>query len=126
MKKKLFLMLFIVTFFAFDAPSALAVVNDTLLVGLRYGSTALFSANLENAIGSGYELGYYDEDREFVPLGGTEEITISMTAAGTIYMDSSGLYSAEAPDGEYETLGQWHIELAGFEDFDQAQECAWE
>ena len=126
MKKKLFLMRFIVTFFAFDAPSALAVVNDTLLVGLRYGSTALFSANLENAIGSGYELGYYDENREFVPLGETEEITISMTAAGTIYMGDSGLYSAEAPDGGYETLGQWHIELAGFEDFDQARECAWE
>ena len=90
MKKKLFLMLFIVTFFAFDAPSALAVVNDTLLVGLRYGSTALFSANLENAIGSGYELGYYDEDREFVPLSGTAESTISMTALLTD-ISSSGV-----------------------------------
>ena len=31
--------------------------EDTLKVGLYYGSGALFSANLQNAEGSGYALG---------------------------------------------------------------------
>lgn len=125
MKKKLIMMLFVVTFFTMTAASASAVVNDTLLVGLRYGSTALFSANLENAIGEGYEFGYFDEDRDFVYLGETDEITISMTAAGTIYMNSSGTYSADEPDGKSTVMGKWHIQLEGFEDFDEAQEAAW-
>ena len=125
MKKKLIMMLFVVTFFTMSAASASAVVNDTLLVGLRYGSTALFSANLENAIGAGYEFGYFDEDRDFIYLGETDEITISMTAAGTIYMNSSGTYSADEPSGKSKVMGKWHIQLEGFEDFDEAQEAAW-
>lgn len=126
MKKKLIMMLFVVTFFTMSAASASAVVNDTLLVGLRYGSTALFSANLENAIGAGYEFGYFDEERDFIYLGETDEITISMTAAGTIYMNSSGTYSADEPSGKSKVMGKWHIQLEGFEDFDEAQEAAWE
>ena len=39
---------------------AAAVENDTVKVGLRYGSSAMFSANLENAVGSGYAFGYYE------------------------------------------------------------------
>ena len=45
MKKALLTMFFVVTFFAMSAVSAFAVVNDTILVGLRYGNSALFSAN---------------------------------------------------------------------------------
>lgn len=67
--------------FALSAVSASAVTNDTVKVGLRYGSSAMFSANLENAVGSGYTFGWYDEDRSFHDLGETEETTISMTAA---------------------------------------------
>ena len=126
MKKKLIMMLFVVTFFTIYGASASAVVDDTLMVGLRYGSSALFSANLENATGEGYEFGYYDEDRDFVYLGETEEITISMTAAGTIYMNSSGTYSAQTPSGNYKTMGKWHIQLEGFDDFAEAREAAWE
>ena len=36
--------------------------EDTLKVGLYYGSTALFSANLQNFQGSGYRLGWFDEN----------------------------------------------------------------
>ena len=126
MKKKLLMMLFIVTFFTLSAHSASAVVNDMVKVGLRYGSSALFSANLENAIGEGYEFGYYDEDRDFISLGETDEIAISMTAAGTIYMNSGGTYSADKPSGSYETIGKWHIQLEGFEDFAEAQDAAWD
>lgn len=126
MKKGLLTLLFIVTFFCLSAVSASAVVNDTVKVGLRYSSNAPFSANLENLEGSGYSLGYFDDSRAFVPLGWTEETAISMTAAGTIYMSSSGVYSDAIPGGGYRTLGPWHIELQGFDSFEEAQDAAWE
>ena len=73
MKKRVLSFLFIITLFSLTAVSASAVVNDTLKVGIRWGDTALEAANLENAVGSGYEFGYYDEDREFVYLDETDE-----------------------------------------------------
>ena len=62
MKKLLLTTLLVVTFFALTAVSASAVVNDTVKVGLRYGSSVLAAANLENTVGGGYEFGYFDED----------------------------------------------------------------
>ena len=55
----------------------------TLFVGLRYyysaaRNTTLASANLENAVGSGYELGYYDYSRVFHPVGQTQERQLTM------------------------------------------------
>ena len=126
MKKKLLTMLFVVTFFAFSVTSARAAEKNMIKVGLRYGSSAMFSANLENEIGSGYEFGWYDEDLDFQSIAETEEIAISMTAAGTIYMDRDGIYSLEEPAGKSEVLGPWHIQVAGFEDFEEAQEFAWD
>lgn len=126
MKKTLLTTLFVVTFFALTAVSAAAASDDTVKVGLRYGSSALFSANLENAVGSGYEFGYFDDDREFEPLGWTDERTISMTAAGDIYMNTSGTYSAAPPSGGYRRMGAWHVEIGGFRDFDDAQDAAWD
>ena len=124
MKKKLVMLLFVVTLFTLGAASASAVENDIVKVGLKYGSSALFSANLENAIGAGYELGWFDEDRDFTAIAETEETTISMTAAGTIYMNSSGIYSADEPSGKYSVLGPWHIQAEGFEDYEEAQDFA--
>lgn len=127
MKKLALMTFFVVTFFALSAVSASAIVNDTLKVGLRYGSTALFSANLENAVGEGYEFGYFDEAREFESVGWTDETTISMTAAGDIYMTANGTYSAEVPSGGYEELlGAWHVQLDGYRSFEDAQEMAWD
>ena len=90
MKKLLLTTLFVVTFFSLSAVSASAVVNDTVKVGLWYGSNALFSANLENSLGEGFEFGYFEDEREFISLGRTGETQISMTAAGDIYMNGSG------------------------------------
>ena len=126
MKKLVLTALFVVTFFTMSMGSASAVVNDTLKVGLRYGSSALFSANLENAVGEGYEFGYFEDDRSFTPVGWTEETAISMTAAGDIYMSSNGTYSKEAAGGSEKVLGAWHVELDGFSSFEEAQEVAWE
>ena len=81
MKKFLFLLSVIVTFCALGTVSPSAVTNDTMKVGLRYGSSVMSSANLENDEGSGYEFGYFDEDRTFVSLGETEETTITMEPA---------------------------------------------
>lgn len=58
--------------------SASAVTNDTVKVGLRYGSSVMSSANLENDEGSGYEFGYFEDDRTFVSLGETDETAITM------------------------------------------------
>lgn len=82
MKNRLLLLLLVVTFFALRPPEASAVTNGVVKVGLRYGSTALASANLENAEGAGYEFGYYDGDRRFVSLGRTDVTTITMSPSG--------------------------------------------
>ena len=124
MKKKLLTLFFVVTFFALSAVPASAVVNGMVKVGLRYGSSALFSANLENAEGAGYEFGYYEEDRTFTVLGRTEETTISMTASGPIYMDGGGNYSASVPSGGYRSLGEWHVQIDGFRSYEEALDRA--
>ena len=54
-----------------------AEINPTIQVGLFYGQNALPGANLENYTGSGYRLGYFDEDLHFVTLGHTPETQIS-------------------------------------------------
>ena len=72
MKKLLVTAAVVVTFFALTAASAGAVVDGVIKVGLRYGSSAMFSANLENAQGSGYAFGYFDGNRQFVPMGYTD------------------------------------------------------
>ena len=82
MKKLLLTMMFVVTFFAVSAGSAAAAENDTVKVGLRYGSSVLDAANLENYQGSGYAFGYFDRDREFVELDWTGETTITMRPDG--------------------------------------------
>lgn len=82
MKNKLPMLFFVVTFFVLSGVPASAVVNDTVKVGLRYGSSAMTSANLENVDGGGYEFGYYDESRSFVVLGQTGVTAITMSPSG--------------------------------------------
>ena len=91
---------------------------STLKIGLYYGDTALTSANLQNAAGygSGYDFGYYDNNRDFVPLGawtGEERITMVMDRnmawhPGT--ENNAGEYR-EAEPGETVTVGAYHIQL---------------
>jgi stage II sporulation protein D len=124
MKKFCLTLFFVVSFFALSAVSAAAVSNDTVKVGLRYGSDALFSANLENAEGSGYAFGYYGDDRQFQALGTTGETAVSMTAAGTIYL-SGGAYYAALPASGGETIGPWHFQTdASYATFDEAASAA--
>ena len=92
MKKILACAMAVVTFIALNTLPASAVVNETIKVGLRYGSSAMSEANLENDVGSGYEFGYYDSDRNFVALDWTEEtaITMSPSGYGTIQVTITG------------------------------------
>lgn len=124
MKKQVLTALFVVIFFCCFAASASAAENGIVKVGLWYGSNALFSANLENSLGEGFSFGYFDSDREFVALGQTDETRISMTAAGDIYMNGSGAYSQSMPSGGYRYLGGWHVEIGGYDGFEEAAEAA--
>ena len=87
-----------------------AVVNDTVKVGLFYGSSALYSANLENntGYGSGYYFGYYDEYRNFQQLAVTEETQVSVTVDGNIGYNWDMVIEQGAT--AY-TLGGYHIQL---------------
>lgn len=60
---------------------------DTIKVGLYFGSTALESADLENYVGSGYALGWFDEGtREFHEVTRVPErkLTIRPSGSGTV------------------------------------------
>ena len=83
MKKALVMLSLVVTFFALSAAGASAASRDTAVrVGLRYGSSVMSSANLENDEGSGYEFGYFDADGSFVSLDETDETAVTMEPAG--------------------------------------------
>lgn len=92
MKKRVMMACLVVIFFVLSAASAAAVENGVIKVGLRYGSSALDAANLENAVGEGYAFGYFDRGRQFVPLEETGEraITMSPSGWGTIQVTVTG------------------------------------
>ena len=106
--------------------SAQAIAN--LRVGMRYGTTAVPSANLQNRIGygGGFEFGYFSAERVFVPIGAkTSEGSIS------ILTDRNSVWHPAATTndfGEYRegasgvvVVGAFHIQLnESFESFDQA------
>lgn len=99
--------------------------ENTLKVGLYYGSSALFSANLQNYQGSGYELGWFDEEsREFYYVGYLTEEKISMTVDGNIYI-SGGSYYADPPAAADAEVGGYHVQLDdAFETFEEARYAA--
>jgi len=94
--------------------SAHAMEHDMLKVGIKYGSDAMFSANLQNfdGAGRGYDFGYFDARRQFVPLGaGTDENKISVTVDTHVYISGSVYYQSAVNYSEY--IGAYHLQLAG-------------
>ena len=93
---------------------AQATENTMLKVGLKYGTNALFTARLQNyndtLSGSGYEFGYYDADRSFVPLTATDEQRITVTVDSNAYV-SGGVCYETRPMNYSTILGAYHIEL---------------
>lgn len=86
------------------AGGKIGISSSTVFVGLRYSysgrDSTVKSANLENAVGEGYEFGYFTASRAFVAEGETDEVRITMrpTSGGgvAVYSTDSGelLYEA--------------------------------
>jgi len=106
--------------------SAHAMENDMLKVGLRYGSDAMFSANLQNYddAGLGYAFGYYDSARRFVPLGAeTGESKISVVIDSNVFISGTTYYQDTSDYTNY--IGAYHLQLTRtFDTYDEAAEAA--
>ncbi len=92
---------------------AYAAPVSTVRIGLNYGSSALPSANLQNVAGrgSGYEFGYYESNRIFIPLGAAtshEKITM-MRDKNMLYNAMENKYE-EGTEGAV-VVGCFHIKL---------------
>ncbi|MCD7792022.1 MAG: SpoIID/LytB domain-containing protein [Oscillospiraceae bacterium] len=85
----------------------IGIASRTVKVGLAYyynayRDSSLSAARLENSVGSGYEFGYFDSDRDFVALDGTDETRLTMrVTSGTgigVYSTDTGqlLYSVSS------------------------------
>ena len=81
------------------APAAAASGQSTLKIGLYYGNNAMVSANLQNVTGmaTGYQLGYYDANRSFVPLYATDEVYLTVVKDKAVYIGSGNVYFDSAP-----------------------------
>ena len=123
MKKRVMMACLVVTFFVLSAVSAAAVENGVIKVGLRYGSSVLDAANLENAVGEGYAFGYFDRGRQFVPLEETGERTITMSPSswGTIQVTVTGtdrvLYESDGDSLGVMPLGFWEEPVTWFKGY---------
>jgi stage II sporulation protein D len=106
---------------------------STLRIGLAHGSTAnptLPSANLQNVdrMGSGYEFGYYNANRNFVSIGvTTTETRITMMIDRNMYWNPGGAASGDYQEGTTGSVvvGCFHIQLdSGHNSFGDAKAVA--
>ncbi|MEA4993015.1 MAG: SpoIID/LytB domain-containing protein [Oscillibacter sp.] len=115
MKKLVGILSILVIFLALGTVSAAAAVNGTVKVGLRFGSSAVSSANLENTQSGGYALGYYDEGRSFVPLGSIDQTAITMRPGADLgAFEQSGPYGSFAEAASAAAgMGGWPAYASG-------------
>lgn len=98
MKKPLAILPVLVIILILSAVPAAGAVNDTVKVGLRYGGSAMSSANLENTQSGGYSVGYYDSGRNFYTLGTIAQTAITMRPADS----AGGAFDQSGPYGSYQ------------------------
>ena len=106
-------------------PTAVGGAEDPVThvrVGIYWGDRALEGANLLNYRGSGYDLGYFDGDLNFVPLMHTEEKGISMLKDWSLYY-VGGQYTSGGSSGNLR-VGCYHIRLGSCESYEEAWELA--
>lgn len=106
---------------------ALTGVTDKVLeVGLYYSSSAKDGVNLQNRVGSGFQLGYYDSNDQFIPLTSTAETTISVVKTENVYYGSSGGYLSYHDNiTSNVAVGCYHLELPGsYETYQEAWQKA--
>lgn len=94
------------------AVSAAAVpdANPTVRVGLYYNTSALVSANLQNKVGQGYRLGFFDSRGDFISLWTISDIKITMANDQNLYYKDSKFYASGAPEGS-RLLGAYHVQF---------------
>lgn len=113
-------------FYSIDAKAYTPPVEN-VKIGIYYGSDTLSSANLENASGrgEGYEFGYLDDRRAFVPLGAsTQEKEISFLVDKNMYYDSSSNTYKSGDSGDV-VVGCYHIQLStAYETYEEARAAA--
>lgn len=126
MRKKLAILLILSLALVLAAPlNALAAEDQgqVLRIGLAYGGDAMAAANLRCKVGVGYSLGYYDDQRQFVPLAWTGESEIGVLITQNLYLDEKGGYTYTA--GDRGAVGCFHVHLPWtYEDFASAQAAA--
>jgi len=98
-------------FFLFTPMRAEAADSEKIMkIGLYYGTNALPSANLANEVGSGYDLGYYDSDRNFVKIHSISDEKITVMKNKTIYLAGDGLYYDVVPASAKGKIGAYHLQ----------------
>lgn len=105
----------------FFGASAATSENPMLKIGLFYNSTALPSANLQNAVGSGYALGQFDSARNFTELLSLSDERISMLSDMNFYHHDATFYQSNAPENS-QVIGAFHLQLMG--EFQTEQDAA--
>lgn len=102
--------------------------EDILRVGIYYGSSAMAGANLANAVGAGFQFGYYDDGNSFTPLAEyTGDSTISIVKAANVSYGTKNEYTSyyDSVDGGGVTVGCWHLQLFdSYSDYYTAQMMA--
>ena len=98
-----------------SAKAAALPANQNIRIGLYFGSDALPGANLLNSEGTGYRLGYYDVDLNFMTLATTAETGISVVKTQNVYYMplSDGLSGYTDAGTSAVGVGCYHIQLPG-------------
>ena len=105
-------------------PTVLAAGSggEMVRVGLAYGSGALVNANLENntGYGSGYRMGYFDDDLDFVGLAWTDEDETQITMVKTQNVWVNGTSYSNSDNGG-DVIGCYHVLVeSGYRSYEQA------
>ena len=111
-------------------PTVLAAGSggEMVRVGLAYGSGALVNANLENntGYGSGYRMGYFDDDLDFVELAWTDEDETQITMVKTQNTWMNGTSYSNSDNGG-DVIGCYHVLVeSGYRSYEQAAAAAQE
>lgn len=105
-------------------PTVLAAGSggEMVRVGLAYGSGALVNANLENntGYGSGYRMGYFDDNLDFVELAWTDEDETQITMVKTQNTWVNGTSYSNSDNGG-NVIGCYHVLMeSGYRSYEQA------
>ena len=95
---------------------------EVVRIGLYWGENALEGANLLNAVGEGYDFGYFTKEGQFVELCGTEEKAVSMLKDWSLTYSGGQYVSDGDPDGL--RVGCYHIRLGVYDDLEEAETAA--